>query len=133
MDKSNVMVEFIITGEKLNPNLVTKKLEINPHKFWGKGDSIQGKGITKKDSCWIISSGYEESLDINEQLDKILDQISSKTQILKKIKTVYDLDFLFAIVVNVENNEKPAMYFNSKFIEFASDIKSEFYIDLYIY
>ncbi|WP_068786948.1 DUF4279 domain-containing protein [Paenibacillus phocaensis] len=133
MDKSNVMVEFIITGDELNPNLVTKKLGMNPHKYWVKGEAIQGKSITKKDSCWIISTGYEESLDINEQLDKVIEQISSKTQALKEIKAMNNLDFLFAIIVNVENNEKPSMYFNSKFIEFANDIKSEFYIDLYIY
>lgn len=127
------MVEFIITGDELNPNLVTKQLKMNPQKYWVKGDAIQGKTITKKDSCWIISTGYEESLDINDQLDKILQQISSKIQVLKKIKTMNNLDYLFAIVVNVENNEKPSMYFNSRFIEFANEINSEFYIDLYIY
>jgi hypothetical protein len=90
--------------------------------------------MTKREHrTFIISTGYEQSLDINEQLEKVIIRISPKTNVLKEIKAMYSLDFLFAIVVNVENNEKPSMYFNSKFIEFANDIKSEFYIDLYIY
>lgn len=133
MKKTNVMVEFIITGDELNPNMVTEKLEMIPHHFWVKGDAIPGKSITRKDSCWIISTGYEESYDINEQLEKVIKRISPKTRVLKEIKAKYNLDFLFAIIVNVENNEKPSMYFDSRFIEFANDIKSEFYIDLYIY
>lgn len=44
-----------------------------------------------------------------------------------------NLEYIFGIVVNVENNEKPAMYFNIKFIEFANNINAEFYIDLYVY
>jgi hypothetical protein len=133
LEKTNVMVEFIITGDELNPSVVTEKLKMNPNKCWVKGDDIQGKTFKKKDSCWIVSTGYVESLDINEQLSEIVGLINNKASVLKEIKATNNIDYLFAIVVNVENNEKPAMYFDSKFIEFANDIKSEFYIDLYIY
>lgn len=53
--------------------------------------------------------------------------------LLKKLEMESNLEYIFGIVVNVENNEKPAMYFNIKFIEFANHINAEFYIDLYVY
>lgn len=133
MDRTNVMVEFIIIGEEFDPNFVTKKLKIEPDEIWVKGDSIIGRNIERKDTTWSINTGYEESLDINEQLEKIINLINDKKNILKKLKAEYNIEYVFGIVVNVEDNQKPAMYFNNMFIEFVNDIKAEFYIDLYIY
>lgn len=133
MDKTNVKVEFIITGEEFNVTEISDLLKLIPSKSWDKGDDIPGKSIKRVETIWMIETEYEESLDINEQLSKILDSILDKKLILKEIKTKYSLEYVFAIVINVENNEKPSMYFNHDFIEFASEIKAEFYVDLYIY
>jgi hypothetical protein len=40
---------------------------------------------------------------------------------------------MFVIVIQVENNEKPAMHLESRFIDFASSIGAEVDFDLYIY
>lgn len=133
MDRTNVMVEFIIIGEEFDPNFVTEKLNIEPDEFWVKGDAIKGRNIKRKDTTWSINTGYEESLDISEQLEKIINLINGKKNILKELKIEYNLEYVFGIVVNVEDNQKPSMYFNNMFIEFVNDIKAEFYIDLYIY
>lgn len=133
MDKSNVMVKFVITGEGFYPNIITDRLNLTPSKHWIKGDEIPRKNIKRKETNWIICTEYEESFDINEQLNKIIHVIAEKKHILQELKKAYDIDYIFVIVVNVENNEKPTMYFNRKFIEFANEIEAEFYIDLYIY
>lgn len=133
MDKTNVMVEFIMSGDKLDSNGVTKKLKIKPSKSWKKGEDIEGRKIKRIDSCWIINTNYEETYDINEQLFKIVRLLKDKKNILKELKNVYELEYFFEIVINVENNETPAIHFNKEFIEFANDIKSEFEIDMYIY
>lgn len=133
MDKTNVMVEFIMSGDKLDSNGVTEKLKIKPSKSWKKGEDIEGRKIKRIDSCWIINTNYEETYDINEQLFKIVRLLEDKKNILKELKNVYELEYFFEIVINVENNETPAIYFNKEFIEFANDIKSEFEIDMYIY
>lgn len=133
MDKTNVMVEFIMSGDKLDSNGVTEKLKIKPSKSWKKGEDIEGRKIKRIDSCWIINTNYEETYDINEQLFKIVRLLKDKKNILKELKNVYELEYFFEIVINVENNETPAIHFNKEFIEFANDIKSEFEIDMYIY
>lgn len=135
MNKTNVMVEFTIVGDEFDPHLITEKLKIKPTQYWIKGEQVRGRNekIKRKETSWIISTGYEESLDINEQLEKIVELIKDKKTILKKLEMESNLEYIFGIVVNVENNEKPAMYFNRKFIEFANNINAEFYIDLYVY
>lgn len=133
MQKTNVKVEFFITHEKLNLEIIKKELELVPTEFWMKGDSIQGKKFKKPDSCWVISTQYEESLNINEQIEKILNILDSKKNSLKEFRKKYDWDLLFSIVINIENNEKPEMYFEKKFIDFVQEIEAEFFIDLYVF
>ncbi|MDF2884616.1 MAG: hypothetical protein K0R54_5185 [Clostridiaceae bacterium] len=133
MDKTNVMVEFIMSGDKLDSNGVTEKLKIKPSKSWKKGEDIEGRKIKRIDNCWIINTNYKETYDINEQLFKIVKLLKDKKNILKELTNVYELEYFFEIVINVENNETPAIYFNKEFIKFTNDIEAEFEIDMYIY
>lgn len=133
MEKTNVMVEFIITGAELNLDKVTNVIGISPTESWLKGDPIPNKKLFRPDSCWILSTGYEESLDINDQLYKMMSRIIIKIDILNDLKQEDSLEFIFAIVINVEEDTKPAMHFEKQFIEFAYHLKAEFYIDLYNY
>ena len=132
MDITNVMVEFIVIGDGLIPSEITERLKLKPNKYWQKGDEIQGKKIRRKDSCWILNTDYEESQNINDQLFKIVKILSSKREILKELNANNYFEYIFSIVVNIENNNKPEMYFNKDFIKFIHDIGAEFYIDLYI-
>src|SRR5690349_18705523 len=102
MKKSNVMVEFIIVGDKLIPDVVTEKLQIYPDQFWIEGDDIEGKSMKRKDTYWILSTGYEESHDINFQLSKVVETIKEKKYKLKELRNEYDVEYFFAIVVNIE-------------------------------
>lgn len=133
MQKTNVKVEFRIIGDDFNPNTITEKLLIKPNEFWVRGEKIKNKNITRKYNCWVVGTGYEESNDINHQLQKISKLIKNKKNDLKKLKDIYDLIYRFDIIINIENNEKPAVYLNNDIIELANDIKAEFDFDLYIF
>jgi len=133
VDKTNIMAEFCIVADVFEPNIATELLQIDSTESWVKGEEIKGKNRNRIDSCWTISTGYEESLDINKQLNKVLSLIENKKDELLKLKSEYLIDFVFAIVVNIEENQSPSMYFNSSFIEFANSINAEFYIDLYVF
>lgn len=132
METTNVKAEFVIIGDALNPKLLTNELGVTPTQFWRKGDKIEGKNINKQDSCWIIGTNYEESFDINDQLYGLIAILEKKQEILKELKTKFNFEYLFVIVINVENNELPAMHFDRKFLDFVHSIEAEFYIDLYI-
>lgn len=130
---TSINAEFVIVGDTFNPVVITEKLGIEPQNFWRKGEKVFGRPVERKDTCWIISTGYEESFYISEQLNKILATLRNKEEILRELKIAYTLEYFFQIVVRIEEDMKPAINVDSEFIEFANSIKAELEIDLYIY
>lgn len=128
--KTNVNVEFNIIGDYFNPDVVTQILNLEPTDSYIKGD--MGRYATKKETCWSIETGYYESFDISEQINLMLKTISEKKETLKRLKTQLDVEYLFMIVINIEDNKGPAMIFESLIIEFANYIGAEIHVDYYI-
>ena len=85
------------------------------------------------ETIWELGTDYEESLDINKQLNLVVNQLEDKGSELKRLKQKYDLVYRFFIVIQIENNEKPVMFLDSSFIHFANLIGAEVEFDLYIY
>jgi hypothetical protein len=126
------MVEFSIYGESFEPEHITRELGIMPSETYWKGDIINHGKNTRKETAWIISTGYEISNDINDQIEKILALLDDKIEILIKLKTKFSLNILFMIVIMIENKETPAMYFKKHFIQFVSKIGAEIGFDTYV-
>jgi len=142
MDKTNVKVYFSATADEFPIDDFTKVLGIQPTRKYKKGDEIirpHNPNVISKGthhrlhSSWELGTDYQESYDINQQLYNILNYIENKAEKLNQLKKEYDLAYMFVIVIQVENNEKPAMYLESRFIDFASSIGAEVDFDLYIY
>lgn len=133
MDKTTVMIEFSIYGENFEHKYITKLLGIMPSEAYSKGELIRNGRVTRKETAWTISTGYEVSIDINEQLEKIIFILEGKLDKLVELKNNLRLNMLFMIVVKIENNEIPALYLRKEFIHFADKIDAEVGFDIYIY
>ncbi|MFT4143586.1 MAG: DUF4279 domain-containing protein [Mobilitalea sp.] len=126
-------MNFRITGDEFNPDIISKELQIEPNECWKKGDKVKNRSVLRDFSCWNYKIKYEESLDVNNQLIPLIDKIKSNKNKLIEMKKHQNLDYKINIVIQIENNEKPAIYLNSESIEFANSINAEFDIDLYTY
>ncbi|PGU41587.1 DUF4279 domain-containing protein [Bacillus cereus] len=135
------MAYFSATGDIFPLEAITETLSIEPTRTYKKGDVVARrdnpnlvftKTLYRKETDWTLSTGYQESYDINNQLHVILKSLEEKTEQLKQLKKKYDLEFLFMVVIQVENNESPAMYLQKEIINFASSIHAEIHFDLYI-
>lgn len=135
------MAYFNVTGDIFPVEAISDALNIEPTKTYKKGDVVERldnpnlvstKNLYRKRTDWTLSTGYQESYDINDQLHVILKSLEGKTEQLKQLKKKYDLQFLFMVVIQVENNESPAMYLQKEIINFASSIQAEIHFDLYI-
>lgn len=133
MNKTNVKVEFNIVGDTFNPDIVTQRLEIVPTEVWIKGEQIKGKDLYRKHTLWSMSTEYEESLDINDQLKVVLSVLTPKTSDLVELRSTLGVEFRFCVVINIEDNEKPAMSLDTETIRFLNEISAEIEFDLYIY
>ncbi|MEK4512126.1 DUF4279 domain-containing protein [Paenibacillus anaericanus] len=132
MQRTNVKVEFSIFGDQFDPNIVTNTLLIPPTRTWLKGDRIQ-RELFSKETCWELATEYEESLDINDQIDKVKNLLQDRKDQVVKLIRQNNLECKFEVVINIENNETPAMYLNKDTIKFIYDLGAEIDFDLYIY
>lgn len=132
MDKTSVMVEFCILGDNFNPEEITLELSIEPTEQYLKG-SRNNRNIERKESCWSINTGYVETLYVSELLDILIDKLIDKKDIIQKLKKKWNIDCKFFVVINIENNVKPAVYLEKEVIEFANAVGAEFDFDLYIF
>ncbi|NQX63734.1 DUF4279 domain-containing protein [Paenibacillus qinlingensis] len=124
------MAYFSILGDVFPLDEATRTLNIKPTSTHQKGDTVRNHIKTETD--WTLSTDFQESHDINEQLNPLLNQLESKINELQELKNNYDLSLLFMVVIQIENNEKPAMYLKSRIINFASAINAEIHFDLYV-
>ncbi|MCM3130555.1 DUF4279 domain-containing protein (plasmid) [Paenibacillus urinalis] len=132
-DITTVMAEFAIIGENFTKQNITNQLQIEPTEFYSKGDKIKNRDLYRKETAWSLATEYEESLDINLQLNKLISILNDKKEELLKLKRTYNLFYKFFIVIKIEENETPAIYLDTTTISFANDLGIEFDFDLYIF
>ncbi|MBA4535360.1 DUF4279 domain-containing protein [Brevibacillus halotolerans] len=124
------MTYFSILGDDFPSDEVTKILAIQPTSRHQKGDTVRNH--VRKETSWQISTGYQESYDINDQLNPQLHQLEMKTNELLEIKRLFNASFMFMVVIQIENNESPATYLESRIINYSSTINAEIHFDLYV-
>ena len=142
MDKTNVKAYFSVKADDFSIEDFTNVLGIKPTRTYKKGEVIKSKSNPnvattgthyRLHTSWELGTDYEESYDINKQLSFVLGQLEGKEEELNQLKKKYDLTYRFVLVIQIENNETPAMYLDSIFIHFADSIGAEVDFDLYIY
>lgn len=136
MKKTQVMVEFCLFGDEFPKDYLTDTLEIKPTETYKMGEAIKRnrtstKTIYRKETAWILSMDYQESLDIEIQMDQIFRPLRNKVAIINQLKTEYKLECKIFIVIIMENGDSPGLYLDNEQIEFANRVKAEFDIDLY--
>lgn len=135
------MAYFSVTGDIFPIEAITEALSIEPTQTYKKGDIVERhdnpnlvstKTLYRKETDWTISTGYQESYDINNQLNVILKSLEGKTEQLKHLKKKYSLEFLFMVVIQVANNESPAMYLQKTLLILLVQFKQKFIL-IYIF
>ena len=135
MEQTQVMVYFSMFADEFPLDAVTKQLGIEPTESYKKGDIIKKisptENYVRSYTRWKLSTGYQESLDVGEQMDMIIDQIGDKSAIINDLKKQFGLDCRFTIVIIMNNGYTPGLYLDQSIIAFANSINADFDIDLY--
>ena len=132
-EETNIMVEFCAFGDNFNPSVITDRLKLIPKCTWKKGDRIEDHNHFRKENCWTFGTGYENSLDVMEQLKIILDVLYPCKKKLLELKDELSVEYSLEVVINIEQAQTPALYFEKDIIEFCNDIGIIFIdVDLYV-
>lgn len=129
---TQIGVSLRIMGEVFDIEKLTEQLGVLPSETWYKGDLIRNTGKRRTYTAWIYNIDRLETLDIGILVFQIRTLFSEKTDKIVPLKNQYNLDIWIDFVVVVENQEPPAIYFDSDFISFAAQIGAQFDIDTYI-
>ncbi|AGK54534.1 DUF4279 domain-containing protein [Bacillus sp. 1NLA3E] len=133
MNKTKTMVYFSLYGDNFSIDEVTEKLNVTPTKTYKKGDLIPNLSTVRyrKETSWDLGTGYEDSLDVCNQLQQIVGKLQNKSSNINEIKEAYSLECKFYIVIKIEKGNAPFLYLDKDIIKFASSIEAEFDVDLY--
>ncbi|AOH56659.1 hypothetical protein ABE28_020010 [Peribacillus muralis] len=138
MKKTQVMVYFSLFGDDFPIDEVTKSLGITPTLTYKKGDIIPRHNSLnslqphyRKETAWDLSSGYQESYDVTEQMDQVFVPLKNQAAVINQLKENYHLQCKFFIVIKMENGHSPGLYLDNEQVDFASKVKAGFDIDLY--
>lgn len=140
MDNTQVMVYFSLYGGKFPIEQVTRTLGIKPTNTYQKGDPIvrdlnenviSTGNHYRLETAWELSTGYQESFDVDEQIEQIIGPLKNKASAINKLKEEYGLECGFSIVIKMENGYTPGFHLSTEQMEFANSIKADFDIDLY--
>lgn len=138
MGGTKVMACFSIVGDAFPLERITEELGLEPTETFVKGDLIGKSGPasskTRKrmETDWTLSTGFQQSNDINDQLTPLLNSLAGKQTCLIQLKKEFGLTYLFIIVIDVENIGTPVMVLEKNIIDFASAIEAEIHFDLYV-
>ncbi|CFQ39121.1 MULTISPECIES: DUF4279 domain-containing protein [Yersinia] len=133
MEKTTVKAEFSICGDVFDPEEITAMLQIEPSEIYIKGVISGTRKRPSTETSWSVCTEKEESYDVNEQTKKLLFLFKDKTEILEKIKEKYAVTFILSLLIEIENGEKPSIYWSAETNKFLGDIGAESSIDLYVY
>jgi len=138
--KTQIKIILSIFGDNFDPSELSKITGITPTDLWVIGDEIPRMGnLTRKDnkkrlrkeSAWKYSYGIE-TLDFEEVstvfIEKIEDSIPFINDYIVQSKLTINID----IVIEIENEEVPAISFNKKFISIVNRFGAKIDIDMYI-
>lgn len=131
--KTNINVEFNIIGDYFDLDTISNKLNLNPTESWKKGEVVPNRKTVRRDTTWSYALRTKETIDLDEELTNLVNIFDSKREILKKLKLLFELEYLILITINIENQETPAMTIKIPNINFINDIACELEFDTYVF
>src|SRR5690349_22268339 len=110
--KSEIKVKFCILGTKLTPEEITNLIGISPTKSWNAGEHVQIKvddvvkelKIKRKENAWCLEAKPDlESNDFRRPLKQLLQILSPKADLIKKMCHDFDLECELGCVIYIQD------------------------------
>ena len=129
---SSVNVELRIMGKNFNPDIISYQLGIKPNEKWRMNEKSAKYGAIRKYDCWLYKTGYKEVYDVNDLLKDIYSVFYEKRIKIKELVKKINLEISLDIIIKMNNNDTPALYFEKEIIDFLHSINAKIDVDMYI-
>lgn len=134
MDGTQIKLVLSVFGEDFNPGNFTNYIGLHPSDSWMKGDKISGRDdIFKKESSWEFCVGFIKTVFFEDVATIFLDKFEGKTNQIRDYVDASKLEVKIFIVIEIVDEEKPALFLTKKFIQISNDLNADIDFDIYIY
>jgi hypothetical protein len=123
-----VMVRLKITSEVHPPEFISEALGMPCDRSWRIGDFRSMTTIQEKLNGWILNSGREKTVSLEEQIRALLDRLEP---IKEKIRDALAEDIVEVSCV-IYAGSVPALNFDSRVVTDISYLGASLDIDLYL-
>jgi hypothetical protein len=111
------------------PEEMSKRLGLEPTGKWYQGEITKySRAKPQEEHYWELSTPYEESWDVNEQMAKVIDQIDKEK--LKALMSTQQVSGVIESVIKFEDSA-PAVYLEKEIIKLAAETGLTFDFDIY--
>lgn len=126
---AQVNVEFNFVAESFDLEYVSKQMGMRPTKS-GFERRVLISGETE--TFWRVDTGKNKMIDIEDGLDKLLEVLEPRVEIINRLKKELGLEVTIVLDVHAGDG-MPALGFGKRFLEFCHAVGAEFVdIDLYV-
>ena len=104
-----IYCEFAVITHAVNCEIVTKKLDLMPTRFFNKGDQVMSahtsRTILRPHGLWAIRSSpvVDKELDLSFHIDYFKNLLGDKKEVINSLKHDYNFECVFAIEVETED------------------------------
>ena len=120
--------------EDITAETITQELGLIPYKVYIKGTKINPNFVNSrlaKVNGWIYGTPYENKDSFEDQMNKILNVLEPKINILKKYSEKYSCEFSCAIFLNNREESVPWVHLDKRYNAFIREVNAEFDFDIY--
>jgi hypothetical protein len=130
--KAQMKIVFSIFEDIFNPIDFTEYIGIQPSSFYFKGDKIPNRnGLLRQESSWDYSIGFIQTLLFEDVAQIYLETFENKIDDIREYIKRYKLEAKIYIVVEIGDEETPALYFDKPFLETVHRLNAVIDIDMY--
>jgi len=132
MEKNNVLIYFTLLGDDFDADYVTQKLGVQPIAVQNKCDLLKSGKMCGYTAWKTGMQEYEESTNIEIQLDKVIAPFLDKVDLLSELRQECSAEWQVMIVMNVEEDNPPFIGFTREQMKFFGSIEAEVEFDTYL-
>ncbi|MBC1210557.1 DUF4279 domain-containing protein [Listeria booriae] len=124
-----VRAGFYLIGDDFNLDYVTEKLNVSPTSTRTKNDFPVSR---MAHTSWELETEKGFRKAVCWQIEKLLDKLRGKENIISELCNELNLEAIFTIVVNMESGDGPELVLTKEIVSFIGAVNAEIGFDLYI-
>lgn len=124
----------LVFDNDFDVNVITEVVGIQPFECMLRSQTrINSLTHQHNPGFWTIRSKIFTDFDAKQAIDDLVSKIESKVELIKEICTKNEGNVYFDIVPSFCYDDKPAIYFDRKFLKIVNELEAEIELDMYVF